>query len=286
MSDKLRIAVQKSGRLSEGSDALLRECGIQFQQGKGKLKAVAHNFPIEILFLRDDDIPAYVQDGVADVGILGENVVVEKQQSVQILERLGFSKCRLSIAVPRGATYHGIADLSGKKIATSYPHLLGSYLEAQGITAKLHFINGSVEIAPSIGLADAVCDIVSSGSTLLSNGLKEVQTIFKSEAVLIAGNGLSAERQAILDQLRFRIQSVRRAEGRKYILLNAPEDQLDTILSILPGLKSPTVMPLATKGWYSVHSVIEEDVFWEKIAALRTAGAEGILVVPIGKMII
>lgn len=286
MSEKLRIAIQKSGRLSEGSYELLRECGIKFQYGKRKLKTEAVNFPLEILFLRDDDIPAYVQDGVADVGILGENVVIEKQQEVNVLEKLGFSKCRLSIALPRADHFDSVQDLQGKKIATSYPHILESYLKEHGVKAELHFINGSVEIAPGIGLADAVCDIVSSGGTLLSNGLKEVQPIMYSEAVLIGRSALSPKRQEILEQLRFRIKSVLRAEGRKYISLNAPKDSLEAIKAILPGLKSPTVMPLAEEGWCSVHSVIEEDVFWEKIEALRQAGAEGILVVPIGKVIL
>lgn len=286
MSEKLRIAIQKSGRLSEGSDELLRECGIKFQQGKRKLRAESGNFPLEILFLRDDDIPAYVQDGVADVGILGQNVVAEKRQHVEVLEKLGFSKCRLSIAIPRSESFGGVRDFQGKKIATSYPKILENYLSEHGVTADLHFINGSVEIAPGIGLADAVCDIVSSGGTLISNGLKEVLPIMYSEAVLIGRAGISAAKQKILSQLRFRIQSVLRAEDSKYISLNAPQSSLEAIKKILPGLKSPTVMPLAEDGWCSVHSVIEEDVFWEKIEALRQAGAEGILVVPIGKMIL
>lgn len=286
MTEKLRIAIQKSGRLSEGSYDLLRECGMKFRDGKRKLKTEASNFPLEILFLRDDDIPAYVQDGVADIGILGENVVAEKQQQVEVLEKLGFSKCRLSIAIPRSEEFGGVADFQGKKIATSYPKILENYLSEHGVTADLHFINGSVEIAPGIGLADAVCDIVSSGGTLLSNGLKEVLPIMHSEAVLIGRPDISAAKQEILNQLRFRIKSVLRAEDSKYISLNAPKSSLEEIKKILPGLKSPTVMPLAEEGWCSVHSVIEEDVFWEKIKALRQAGAQGILVVPIGKMIV
>ncbi len=272
--------------MSEGSYDLLRECGIKFRQGKRKLKAEARNFPLEILYLRDDDIPAYVQDGVADVGILGENVVAEKQQAVEVLEHLGFSKCRLSLAIPRNEEYKGVKDFAGKRIATSYPNILQNYFAEHGITADLHFINGSVEIAPGIGLADAVCDIVSTGGTLLSNGLKEVEPVMHSEAVLIGKKGLTAERQEILEQLRFRIKSVLRAEDRKYVLLNAPKDKIDEVINILPGLRSPTVLPLAESGWCSIHTVIEEDVFWEKIEALRHAGAEGILVVPIEKMLI
>ncbi|KAB7733207.1 ATP phosphoribosyltransferase [Rudanella paleaurantiibacter] len=281
----LRIALQKSGRLSEDSYQLFKECGIRFDYGTGKLKSVSSNFPAEFLFLRDDDIPGYVEDGVADLGIVGENVAVETGRAVQTVHKLGFSKCRLSIAIPRGETYNSLHDLNGKNIATSYPRLLGNYLAEQGVTAQIHEISGSVEIAPSIGLAEAVCDIVSSGSTLLSNGLKEVETIFRSEAIMIASNDLEAEKQALLDKLLFRIKAVQAAKNNKYIVLNAPNHALEQITSLLPGMKSPTVTPLATEGWSSVHSVLNENDFWENIEAIRAAGAQGILVIPIEKMI-
>jgi ATP phosphoribosyltransferase len=281
----LRIALQKSGRLSEDSYQLFKECGIRFDYGTGKLKSVSSNFPAEFLFLRDDDIPGYVEDGVADLGIVGENVAVETDRQVTTLHKLGFSKCRLSIAIPRGTDWTSIADLNGKNIATSYPRLLGKYLEEQGISATIHEISGSVEIAPSIGLAEAVCDIVSSGSTLLSNGLKEVETIFRSEAILVANSALNADRQLLVDKLLFRIKSVQAAKNNKYIVLNAPNESLSHIMALLPGMKSPTVMPLATEGWSSVHSVITENDFWENIEAIRAAGAQGILVIPIEKMI-
>jgi ATP phosphoribosyltransferase len=281
----LRIALQKSGRLSEDSYQLFKECGIRFDYGTGKLKSVSSNFAAEFLFLRDDDIPGYVEDGVADLGIVGENVAVETGRDVQTVHRLGFSRCRLSIAILRGETYNGLQDLAGKNIATSYPRLLSEYLISQGVTAHIHEISGSVEIAPSIGLAEAVCDIVSSGSTLLSNGLKEVETIFRSEAILIASKSLSAEKQDLLDKLLFRIKAVQAAKNNKYIVLNAPNDALDRITALLPGMKSPTVTPLATEGWSSVHSVLNENDFWENIDALRSAGAQGILVIPIEKMI-
>ncbi|MFN3782728.1 MAG: ATP phosphoribosyltransferase [Spirosomataceae bacterium] len=281
----LKIAIQKSGRLSEDSIKLFKECGIKFENGKGKLKAESANFPAEFLFLRDDDIPGYVADGVADLGIVGENVLVESAKNVQVSRKLGFSKCRLSIAVPREIQYDDASYLSGKSIATSYPQILGDYLSKKGIDAHIHEISGSVEIAPSIGLADAVCDIVSSGSTLLSNGLKEVETIFKSEAVLIATENLSEEKTLLLNKLLFRINAVQTAQNYKYILLNAPNEKLDHIISFLPGMKSPTIVPLAQEGWSSVHSVLEESEFWENIEALREAGAQGILVIPIEKMI-
>ncbi|WP_017731779.1 ATP phosphoribosyltransferase [Nafulsella turpanensis] len=284
--EKIRIAVQKSGRLSEDSLSLLRECGIKFSNGMRKLKSEAANFPIEFLFLRDDDIPGYVEDGVADIGIVGENVAVEKGREVTIAKRLGFSKCRLSLAVAKNAQYNSLEDLEGGNIATSYPVILGQYLKEKGVKATIHEISGSVEIAPSIGLAEAICDIVSSGSTLFMNGLKEVETIFRSEAVLIKGTALSAEKLEILDRLLFRIDAVQRGKNNKYILLNAPEDQLQEIIRILPGMRSPTVLPLAEKGWNSVHSVIQEEEFWEVIDQLKAAGAEGILVVPIEKMIL
>lgn len=285
MSSVLRIALQKSGRLSEDSYQLFKECGIRFDYGTGKLKSISSNFPAEFLFLRDDDIPGYVEDGVADLGIVGENVAVETNRQVTTIHKLGFSKCRLSIAILRGNDWSGIQDLEGKNIATSYPNLLGTYLASQGVTANIHEISGSVEIAPSIGLAEAVCDIVSSGSTLLSNGLKEVETIFRSEAILIARPELPAEKQTLVDKLLFRIKAVQVAKNNKYIVLNAPNHALDQITSLLPGMKSPTVTPLATEGWSSVHSVLNENEFWENIEAIRAAGAEGILVIPIEKMI-
>ena len=285
MSSVIRIALQKSGRLSEDSYQLFKECGIRFDYGTGKLKSVSSNFPAEFLFLRDDDIPGYVEDGVADLGIVGENVAVETGRPVQTMHKLGFSKCRLSIAVPRGTDWTGIDHLNGKNIATSYPNLLGKYLKEHGVQAEIHEISGSVEIAPSIGLAQAVCDIVSSGSTLLSNGLKEVETIFRSEAILIARPDLDAEKQALTEKLLFRIKSVQAAKNNKYIVLNAPNHALDQITALLPGMKSPTVTPLATEGWSSVHSVLNENEFWENIEAIRAAGAEGILVIPIEKMI-
>ncbi|WP_400190912.1 ATP phosphoribosyltransferase [Hymenobacter sp. B81] len=281
----IRLAIQKSGRLSEDSLSLIRECGISFLSSTFKLKSEATNFPLEILFLRDDDIPGYVQDGVADLGIVGQNVLVEAGLPGLEVEALGFSKCRLSLAVPRGAAYASVADLQGKNIATSYPQLLGSYLAGQGVQAQLHTISGSVEIAPSIGLADAICDIVSSGSTLLGNGLREVETVFRSEAVLIANQQLSADKQNLLDQLRFRMQAVRRARRNKYILLNAPLTALDAVKALLPGIKSPTVTPLAEAGWVSVQSVVNEDDFWHITDRLKAVGAEGILVLPIEKMI-
>lgn len=288
MSDRenIRIAIQKSGRLSEDSIALFKECGIRLDMGKGRLKSESSNFDAEFLFLRDDDIPGYVEDGVADLGIVGENVLVESEKDVIISKKLGFSKCRLSIAVPRESPYNGPQDLNNKSIATSYPKLLGKYLAENSITAHIHEISGSVEIAPSIGLAEAVCDIVSSGSTLLSNGLKEVQKIFKSEAVLISNKNLNSHKAQLLDKILFRINAVQKAQDHKYILLNAPNDRLDLIISIISGMKSPTVMPLAVEGWSSVHSVLEESAFWEKIEALREAGAQGILVIPIEKMIL
>jgi ATP phosphoribosyltransferase len=281
----LRIALQKSGRLSEDSNQLFKECGIRFDYGTGKLKSLSSNFPAEFLFLRDDDIPGYVEDGVADLGIVGENVAVESARNVLTMAKLGFSKCRLSIAIPRGVDWQSLQDLDGKNIATSYPRLLGKYLTDHGVSAHIHEISGSVEIAPSIGLAEAVCDIVSSGSTLLSNGLKEVETIFRSEAVLIATPGLSDVKQTLANQLLFRIQSVQAAKNNKYIILNTPNHAISQIAALLPGMKAPTVTPLATEGWSSMHSVINENAFWENIEAIRAAGAEGILVIPIEKMI-
>ena len=282
----IRIAIQKSGRLSEDSIKLFKACGIQFESGSsGKLKSVSTNFPAEFLFLRDDDIPGYVEDGVADLGIVGQNVLVETGRQVEVAYHLGFSKCRLSLAILRSEKYEGIASLQDKNIATSYPRILGNYLAENNVSAHIHEISGSVEIAPSIGLAEAVCDIVSSGSTLLSNGLKEVETIFKSEAVLIANQRLNEKKRAILDQLLFRIKAVQAAQNNKYILLNCPREAVDTIASLIPGMKSPTIVPLTTEGWVSLHSVINENDFWENIEKIRAAGAEGILVIPIEKMI-
>ncbi|WKN32193.1 ATP phosphoribosyltransferase [Porifericola rhodea] len=286
MKDSIRIAVQKSGRLSDSSIKLIKECGIHFNNGKGKLKAASHTFPAEFLFLRDDDIPGYVEDGVADIGIVGENVMLEKGKDVSLIKKLGFSKCRLSLAIARDKEYTGLQDFEGMNVATSYPVILQRFFDEKGINAHLHEISGSVEIAPSIGLADAVCDIVSSGSTLLSNGLKEVETILKSEAVLIGHKNISKERLKTLDQLIFRIDAVQTGNNNKYVLLNAPVDRTDEIIEILPGMRSPTVLPLAMPGWNSVHSVIKEDEFWDVIEKLKAAGAEGILVVPIEKMIL
>ncbi|MBA3705538.1 MAG: ATP phosphoribosyltransferase [Bacteroidetes bacterium] len=286
METKLKIAIQKSGRLNEDSIKLLKEAGIEFNNGLNKLKAEAYNFPIEVFFLRDDDIPQYVEDGVADIGIVGENVVLEKNKEVKIIDHLGFGKCRLSIAIPKDQKYKSIKDLDGKRIATTYSTVLSKFLKKNKITAEIHEISGSVEIAPSIGLADAICDLVSSGSTLFTNGLKEAEVILKSEAVLVANKNLSKVQQAILDKLLFRIQAVRKSKNNKYILLNAPNKNLDAIIKILPGMKSPTVLPLADKGWSSVHSVVNENEFWDIIEKLKENGAQGILVVPIEKMIL
>lgn len=283
---KLKIAVQKSGRLNKGSVQLLKECGISIDNGKDQLKASATNFPLEILFLRNSDIPQYVEDGVADIAIIGENVLVEKQKNLQVLEQLGFSKCRLSLAIPKSCNYSSIQDLEGKKIATSYPNTLQQYLDQNKVNADLHIISGSVEIAPNIGLADAICDLVSSGSTLFKNGLKEIELILKSQACLVASKNLSKDKQLILDQLQFRIQSVLRARKSKYILLNTPNEKIEAISNILPVLKSPTVLPLAEPGWSSLHSVIDESKFWDVIDELKNEGAQGILVVPIEKMVI
>jgi ATP phosphoribosyltransferase len=282
---KLKIALQKSGRLSDSSTDLLKKCGIRFDNGLGKLKSAARNFPLEIFFLRDDDIPQYIEDGVADIGIVGENVLSEKQCEVNIYEQLGFGKCRLALAVPKTFEYDSIKDLDGKRIATSYPKILDDFLEKNNVAAEIHIISGSVEIAPSIGLADAVCDLVSSGSTLFTNGLREVETVMNSEAVLISRPNLEPELQAILDKLLFRIRAVLAAAQNKYILLNAPNDKLEEIIQILPGIKSPTVMPLATGNWSSVHSVINENDFWEIVEQLKEKGAEGILVLSIDQMI-
>ncbi len=286
MEQIIRIAVQKSGRLSEDSLSLIKECGIKFYNGTGKLKSTSTNFPIEFLFLRDDDIPGYVADGVADLGIVGQNEVVEKDKDVTTMKALGFSKCRLSLAVAKGQEYTGVEYFQGKSIATSYPKILGDYLKSQNISADIHEISGSVEIAPSIGLAEGICDIVSSGSTLMMNGLKEVEEIFKSEAVLIANNDLEDWKKEIAEKLLFRINAVQKGKSSKYVLLNAPNESIEKITSLIPGMRSPTILPLAQEGWSSVHSVLNEDQFWENIEELRAAGAEGILVVPIEKMIL
>lgn len=286
MKTLLRIAIQKSGRLQEGSLHLLKESGLSFSNGRDQLKTQARNFPVEVLFLRDDDIPQYVEDKVADVGIVGENIFLEKQKSNQLVKRLDFAKCRLSIAVPRSENYEGIKSLQGKNIATSYPNIVRGFLAKHGVDAGIHEISGSVEIAPGIGLADAICDIVSTGSTLLSNGLKEVEVVLQSEAVVIAGTGLDAEKQTILDKLLFRIGAVQKAKNSKYILLNCPNEAIEKITSVIPGMKSPTIIPLARQGWSSLHSVVDENDFWERIDQLRSFGAEGILVVPIEKMIV
>ncbi len=281
----IKIAIQKSGRLYEDSVQLLKECGIDLRNVKDRLRTESDNFPLEVFFLRDDDIPQYVEDGVADIGIVGQNVLLEKNKKVTTVEDLGFGKCRLAIAVPRNQNYEGVKTLQGKRIATSYPFLVENYLQQHGVTADIHEISGSVEIAPGIGLADVVADLVSSGSTLFMNGLKEVETILKSQAVLVRNNNLSNEAQVLMNKLLFRIRSVKKAKRNKYVLLNAPNNKLEAIISLLPGMKSPTVLPLAQSGWSSVHSVIGEDEFWDKIEQLRGAGAEAILVVPIEKMI-
>ncbi|RLD77796.1 MAG: ATP phosphoribosyltransferase [Bacteroidetes bacterium] len=282
----IKVAIQSKGRLSEKSLALFRECGIRFENGKGNLKMTATNFPLEILLLRDDDIPEYVESGVADLGIVGQNVVWEKTENVKELKNLGFGKCRLSLAVDKNFDYRSIQDINGFEIATSYPNILRKHLNENNIKAKIHKISGSVEIALGIGLANAVCDIVSTGSTLTLNGLKEVDVILKSQAVLIVSPNLLSEKQLILDKLSFRLDAVQKAKNNKYILLNVPNDKIDVISNILPGMKSPTVVPLAEEGWSSVHSVVNENEFWDVIEKLRDNGAQGILVMPIEKMII
>jgi len=284
--NRLKIAIQKKGRLSENSHKLLQECGIKFSNGTDVLKTSASNYPADILFLRDDDIPQYVEQQVADIGILGENIVFEKNRDVEILDQLGFAHCRLSLAIPKEETYTGPGWFMNKKIATSYPELLNRYLAEHNLTAGIEEISGSVEIAPGIGLAEAVCDIVSSGSTLMTNGLKEVEVLLKSQAVVIANRNLDEEKRKILGKLLFRIRAVRNARENKYILLNAPRESLHEICRILPGIKSPTILPLEEKGWCSIHSVVKEDEFWERIDQLRNAGAQGILVIPIEKMIV
>ena len=282
----LKIAIQKSGRLNEDSIQILKDCGISIDNGNDQLKAKATNFPLEVLFLRNSDIPQYLIDGVVDAAIVGDNLLVEKGKGIQIAQKLGFSKCKVSVAVPKSFEYNSIKDLDGLRVATSYPNTVINYFSKVGLTVDIHQISGSVEIAPNIGLADAIVDIVSSGSTLFKNNLKEVEVIYKSEAVLAVSPSISPEVQAILNKLQFRIESVLKARKSKYILMNVPNDKIDLITKTLPVLKSPTIMPLAQEGWSSLHSVIEEDQFWEVIDQLKLAGAEGILVCPIEKMIL
>ncbi|CAM3984141.1 ATP phosphoribosyltransferase [Flavobacterium branchiophilum] len=282
----LKIAIQKSGRLNEDSIQILKDCGISINNGNDQLKATASNFPLEVLYLRNSDIPQYLIDGVVDVAIVGDNLLVEKGKNIVVAEKLGFSKCKVSVAVPKSFNYTSVKDLDGLRIATSYPITVLDFFNSKNVTVDLHQISGSVEIAPNIGLADAIVDIVSSGSTLFKNNLKEVEVIFKSEAVLAVSPKMTPENKVILDKLQFRIQSVLRARKSKYILMNVPNEKIKEISSILPVLKSPTVMPLAQEGWSSVHTVIEEDRFWEVIDELKAAGAEGILVCPIEKMVL
>jgi ATP phosphoribosyltransferase len=281
----LKLAIQKSGRLTDPSLSLITECGIEVERYNGKLRLPAYNFPLELFLLRDDDIPRYVENGVVDAAIVGENTVAEEGVGVKQLTRLGFGRCRLSIAVPRELSYLGTEDFNGKKIATSYPRILGSYLKSKNVSSTIHSLSGAVEIAPGIGIADAICDLVSSGSTLLSNGLKEVETVFTSEAVLITQNSLPDEAQGLLDQLIRRIDAVQKAKRLKYITLNIPTNSIAGIRAILPGLKSPSILALADEGWSSMHTVIAEDNFWEIIDKLKACGAEGILVMPIEKLI-
>ncbi|MBD0822757.1 ATP phosphoribosyltransferase [Aestuariibaculum marinum] len=283
---KLRIAVQKSGRLHDESMELLKNIGISIDNGKDQLKASARNFPVEVFYLRNGDIPQYLKDGVVDAAIIGENVLIEKGEGIGVAEKLGFSTCRVCIAVPKSMKYNGLTDLEGKRIATSYPNTVQKYLDLKGVSANIHIINGSVEIAPNIGLSEAICDIVSSGSTLFKNNLKEVETLLKSEAVLAVSPVLSEEKQAILDKIQFRIQSVLKGRESKYVLLNAPNDKVQDIINVLPGMKSPTVLPLAQEGWSSIHSVISKNEFWDVIDELKAKGAQGILVCPIEKMVL
>ena len=283
---KLKIAIQKSGRLNQDSLQILKDCGISIDNGKDQLKATASNFPIEIFYLRNGDIPQYLNDGVVDAAIIGENLLIEKANDIPFVERLGFSKCKVSLAVPKGENYKGISFFQDKKIATSYPNTVQNFLNERNIQAQLHIINGSVEIAPNIGLADGICDIVSSGSTLFKNNLKEVEVLLKSEAVLAVSPKIQEKQQAILNKLQFRLQSVLKARQSRYVLLNAPNEKLDKIIDILPGMRSPTVLPLAEEGWSSVHSVLNKNQFWEIIDELKINGAEGILVCPIEKMVV
>lgn len=284
--ERLKIAIQKSGRLNEDSLQILKDCGISIDNGRDQLKAVARNFPLEVFYLRNGDIPQYLRDGVVDIAIIGENILEEKGKDIGVAEKLGFSRCRVSIAIPKSVNYTGIQDLAGKKIATSYPNTVNNYLKSKGLSSDLHIISGSVEIAPNIGLADAICDIVASGSTLFQNNLKEVEVILQSEAVLAVSPKLSAEKNQILNQLQFRIQSVLKARNFKYVLMNVPTPKLGEIIALLPGMRSPTVLPLAESGWSSVHTVIDNERFWEVLDLVKKAGAEGILVCPIEKMVV
>jgi ATP phosphoribosyltransferase len=283
---KLKIAVQKSGRLNEKSISLLKNCGIHIENGKDQLKASASNFPLDVLYLRNGDIPQYVEDGVADLAIVGENLLVESQNNIEIVRRLGFSKCKLSLAVPKEANYKDASFFEGKKVATSYPNTLKAYLEKNNVNAEIHLIKGSVEIAPNIGLAEGICDLVSSGSTLFKNGLKETDTILTSEACLVKSSKLTDEQNRILDTLLFRLDAVQKGKKSKYVLMNVPNEKIEAVTNLLPGMRSPTVLPLAEEGWSSVHSVIEEGKFWEVIDQLKSAGAEGLLIVPIEKMVL
>lgn len=283
---KLKIAIQKSGRLNEDSLKILKDCGISIDNGKDQLKASASNFPLEVFYLRNGDIPQYLRDGVVDVAIIGENVLIEKGNDIDFIERLGFSKCRVSLAIPKNKNYNGVNFFSGKRIATSYPNTVKNYFKENGVEPNLHIINGSVEIAPNIGLADGICDIVSSGSTLFKNNLEEVEVLLTSEAVLAVSPKIDKAAKVILNKLQFRIQSVLKGRQSRYVLLNAPNKKLEEIISILPGMRSPTVLPLVEEGWSSVHSVISKNQFWEIIDELKNAGAEGILVCPIEKMVL
>lgn len=283
---KLKIAIQKSGRLNQDSLNILKAVGISINNGNDQLKASARNFPLEVFYLRNGDIPQYLKDGVVDVAIIGENILIEKGQDLPIVERLGFSKCRVSIAVPKSSKVRSLKDLEGKRIATSYPNTVKKFLKQQDVNAQLHIINGSVEIAPNIGLADAICDIVSSGSTLFKNGLKEIEVLLNSEAVLATSPQISEENQVLINKIQFRLQSVLRGRENKYVLLNAPNHKLNRICEILPGMNSPTIMPLAKDGWSSLHSVINKNDFWNIIDELKTNGAEGILVCPIENMVL
>jgi ATP phosphoribosyltransferase len=284
--ETIKIAVQKSGRLNEDSLKILKDCGISIDNGKDQLKASARNFPMEVLYLRNGDIPQYLNDGVVDMAIIGENILIEKGSGIEVVERLGFSKCRVSLAIPKEASYRSVRDLEGKRIATSYPNTVASFLREKGVEADLHIINGSVEIAPNIGLADAICDIVSSGSTLFKNNLREVEVMLQSEAVLAVSPKIGPAQREILDQFRFRLQSVLEARQNRYVLMNAPDDRLEAIIKLLPGMRSPTVLPLAEAGWSSIHTVINKDRFWEVLDQVKKEGAEGILVCPIEKMIL
>ena len=284
-SNILRLAIQKKGRLADKSLELLKAAGIRIDNYSQQLLIKAQNYDLELLFIRDDDIPEYVQDGVADIGIVGENVILESEKKLDVIEKLGFGKCRMSLAIPKGNEFNSVKDLDGKNIATSYPKILKNYLSKNNVVANVHYISGSVEITPNINLADAIFDIVSTGSTLKSNGLREVETVLKSEAVLVANKNLSVAKKELLEQILFRTRAVNKAKNNKYILLNAPNEAIAEIIEMLPGAKSPTVMPLALEGWSSVHTVISEDDFWGKIENLKSAGAEGILVLPIEKII-